>query len=407
MRRLLFVSPVHPHPLDRGQNVRIQEELRACRRDHEVTLVVPRPEPGVSLVEVERLADRVVYAEAPTEPASWRHVLSFARRHRRLRRPEVVGQLAAFEAVLDQVHPGLFDLVWLERTMLTVLLRAGRDRLVVDLDDLEYRKSWRAATSRSSQFSWGARLQHLYYAGRFLLPEALGTRGARAAVVASPTDAAHLARLTRRIVTVVPNGVDVPARRPPRPGVRSGRAVFLGNLAYSANTDALELLRDEVLPTLRREGWPGTVHVIGGGATPKLREAHPEAVFHGYVDDLAAALREFDVLLAPLRLGGGTKLKVLDAMGQGLPVVTTPVGAEGLGLEDGVSALIGRNAEQLAHAVLRLERDPDLPDKLAAQAFAQAQRMSWQRVRQDLADRLVDWEVAAQEPRLRRSSSWR
>jgi glycosyltransferase involved in cell wall biosynthesis len=389
--RLLFVSPVYPSPLDRGQNVRIAQLVQACARDHLVTLVVPRPAPGAFSPELEALAERVVYVDPSEARASPGELWRLARELKRVRRPGVLHELDGYRRAMRSLDVADFDLVWVERLMLTPLFASVLHRVVVDLDDLEHRKWWRAARLRLRERPFAARVvaRHCYYALRFGVAELRATRRFAAAVVASPEDEQYLRRRRTTNVWTVPNGVTLPAPHQPRTRTVVRRMVFLGNLSYDANLDALDVMRDELLPVLRREAPELSMSVVGPGCTDELRAAHPEVEFLGFVPDLPVLLRSFDLLLAPLRVGGGTKLKVLEAMANGLPVVTTPVGAEGLRLQDRVTAIVSSTPEGLVDGVLALRREPALAQRLAEQAAVLAQDFAWDQIRERMADELL------------------
>jgi glycosyltransferase involved in cell wall biosynthesis len=106
----------------------------------------------------------------------------------------------------------------------------------------------------------------------------------------------------------------------------------------------------------------------------------------GFVDDLAAAIGRYDAVIAPLRYGGGTKLKVLDAMARGAPVITTRVGAEGLGLTDGVNVLLAETPEEFAECVRRLRADRDWGERIATNARDHVARtLTWPAIQSRLA----------------------
>jgi glycosyltransferase involved in cell wall biosynthesis len=123
--------------------------------------------------------------------------------------------------------------------------------------------------------------------------------------------------------------------------------------------------------------------IVGRDPTPRLRDRHGGAVqITGTVPDVLPHLRAAGVLVLPLRSGGGTRLKVLEAMAAGVPVVSTPLGVEGLAVRDGEHVLIGRSAADLAELAARVLRDRAL-----AVALSRAGRA--------LVERTYDWAVVA------------
>jgi len=170
-----------------------------------------------------------------------------------------------------------------------------------------------------------------------------------------------LARVPSARVWVVPNGASVEEfRRHATPPVH-GRVLFFGRLDYRPNVDALAFFVSEILPVLRRRAPHVEFHVAGTGADPELSGLLSRAaatVFHGRVEDLAGLVQSAHVVVVPLRLGGGTRLKILEAMAAGRPVVSTSIGAEGLEVSDGRNIVVRDAPETFAAAVADLVEHP-------------------------------------------------
>jgi glycosyltransferase involved in cell wall biosynthesis len=157
-----------------------------------------------------------------------------------------------------------------------------------------------------------------------------------------------------RVVTWLPPAVAVPDQ----PVEQRDGLVFLGGLDYLPNLQALRFYRDEVLPRLDPTDPRQVLHVVGHCPDSARTELDvPGIVLQGYVDDLHQALSR-RALVAPLVAGGGVKLKVLDGMAHGLPVVGTAGAFEGLGLPEGVG-LQADDGPALAGLVQQLAADPD------------------------------------------------
>jgi glycosyltransferase involved in cell wall biosynthesis len=139
--------------------------------------------------------------------------------------------------------------------------------------------------------------------------------------------------------------------------------LFVGNFLHGPNVDAVTWLIEDILPKVHGLG----LTVVGGNPPQHLVErAGPRVSFAGYVPDMTPYLDAARVSVAPLRYGAGMKGKIGEAMAAGLPVVTTPIGAEGMGLVDGMSALISSTAEGFAAAVTQLAGDRALWESIAA-----------------------------------------
>jgi glycosyltransferase involved in cell wall biosynthesis len=186
----------------------------------------------------------------------------------------------------------------------------------------------------------------------------------QAGVVAAVTeaDALAMARLSGgRPVGVVANGVDTRAFARVTPAVGSGKVLFVGNYEYAPNLDAVEWALAEVLPRL----WcqlPDTRFIVCGHALPEAwprRFADTRIEWRGYVSDLTEVQAEAAAFLAPLRAGGGSKLKVLEALAAGLPLISTLEGVSGLEIVDGVHARLAATADGLAEALVAVLSRPD------------------------------------------------
>jgi polysaccharide biosynthesis protein PslH len=170
-------------------------------------------------------------------------------------------------------------------------------------------------------------------------------------------------------VSVVPNGVDLEAFRPGRPGIeKGGSMVFVGHMDWFPNRDGIDFFIAEVLPLLKAH-YNLNLEVIGRNPNPSVPKTGSGRVkFSGFVDDLQARVQRAAVFIVPLRAGSGTRLKILEAMAMGKAIVSTRIGAEGIGLVDGDSACLADTAEEFAGAINRLLNDPELRDRLGRRA---------------------------------------
>lgn len=157
-------------------------------------------------------------------------------------------------------------------------------------------------------------------------------------------------------VTVVPNVVDVARIAPVGPDVGAQRLLFVANFSYEPNRDGLRFLLDEVLPRLWRTLPQTRLRLVGAGLdSAPSSDQRVEAV--GFVDDLADAYRDVSAAVVPLRKGGGTPLKFVEALAYGLPVVATPRAAAGLAVEDGVHCRLAEEPAAFAEALAGILRD--------------------------------------------------
>lgn len=199
-------------------------------------------------------------------------------------------------------------------------------------------------------------------------------------VVVSPDDAKGIAAIapTAR-VELVPNGVDIDTYQPGAVTDPLG-VVFVGGTTWFPNRDALEFFAQDILPILRAR-VPG-VHVTWAGrSTAAERTVFREKYgieLTGYLDDIRPTVAAAACYIVPLRVGGGTRLKILDAWSMGKAIVSTAVGCEGLETVDGDNILVRDDPEGFADAIARVLLDPALRERLgrAGRAGVEA-RYSW------------------------------
>lgn len=262
---------------------------------------------------------------------------------------------------------------------------------IVDLDNLDgfvlrHRRRRRpAATPAGLRGFAGERARALADAvdeRRWRRAQARITATADAVVVCSELDRL---RLGARNAMVVPNGYerpdDGPATVAARHPVEEPVLLMVGLLTYEANRDAAEFFAGQVLPRVRAAVPAASFRLVGRYDD----EAHVAALrglagvtVVGEVPDVRPELAAARVAVVPIRFGGGTRIKILEAFAYGVPVVTTTVGCEGLDVVDGEHLLVADEPDAFAAACVRLLADPDLRARLARNARARwAERYRW------------------------------
>ena len=182
-------------------------------------------------------------------------------------------------------------------------------------------------------------------------------------LVVSDADRKTFARLypgaIRPDMHIVSTGVDTEFFSP-APAESSGRGlVFTGSMDWLPNEDAVSYFCREILPRIRTDEPEATFTVVGRAPTPAVRRlaAEHRITVTGRVDDVRPYVSDAAVYVVPLRIGGGTRLKIFEAMAMGKAVVSTTVGAEGLPVENGEHLLLADEPHVFARSVVRLLRD--------------------------------------------------
>ena len=184
----------------------------------------------------------------------------------------------------------------------------------------------------------------------------------RAALVLAVSDAdrdvLQLLAPAARIETV-PTGVDAAYFAPTDPDVED-EVLFTGSMDWYPNDDAMAYFIDRILPPIRREVPGVRMTIVGRRPRPRLREVAQAAgvTVTGTVEDIRPFMARAAVYVVPLRIGGGTRLKVFEALAMGKAVVSTAIGVEGLALVEGTEFALADDPDEFARSVVALLRDP-------------------------------------------------
>ena len=292
----------------------------------------------------------------------------------------------AMQRALDRVlRAKRFDLVNLEFSFLGEcdLRQAPPNerlpRLVVDSHNIDYELARQYARA-------GRSLAHRLYAGvnwRKLRREELGTyRDADGVYLCSAEDERRLLDVIPGARTaVIPNAADVEyyQPRPTDPPPDGRTVVFFGLLSYAPNVDGVIYFVQKIWPRIAEAHPEARFKIIGGRPPPSLQLlAGPRVELTGFVPDLRPHLAAAAAVVVPLRLGGGTRLKIVEAMAMGKAIVSTTLGAEGIEAVPGRDLLIEDQPEAFADAVNRLLGDPELAARIGQSARSLAvERYSW------------------------------
>jgi glycosyltransferase involved in cell wall biosynthesis len=412
---LLVVSQYPPSPPRSGGQARVHGLMTALARRHDLTsLALAAPEelePSARALR-EHCREVILLRSPAAVRGGWRRrvaqVASVASRRSFERR---IFRVPGFQRVVDALlGRHRFDAVlvespWLAQHAFRQAPPGARPpRLLLDEHNIEYDvlrqvalgEGGAARRAFNALNGWKLRgeEQALWrrYDGVTFTSEA-DERVARAAVPAART-------------AVVPNAVDLARFRPDAGTPPDGRTLlFFGALNYVPNSDAVRFLLREVWPRIAAASPTARLRIVGPNPPRDVLAHRGDRVeVTGLVDDVRAHLASAAAVLVPLRLGGGTRLKILEAMAMARPIVSSPLGAQGIDVVDGRELLLAEGAEPFAAAVRRLLDDAALGARLgsAARALVEA-RYSW-RASARILDRLLldvcDAPVAALAPAL-------
>lgn len=255
---------------------------------------------------------------------------------------------------------------------LAVFLRSVLDQLQpvhLELDEVMSRRQERflatpeLSSDKRAEYERGMRLMRMLE--RQVLP------GFRGVIVSSELERANVRGLVPdEIVSIVPNATHRDAVLPPPSSQKPHTIMFVGRMDYFPNIDAMRYFLREVWPLLRAGlGDDVRFHIVGGGAPESFQVDDIAGVtLDRNRADVLPVYRQASIAVVPIRSGGGTRVKIIEAFALGRAVVSTTIGAEGLGAEPGRHLLIADTPEEFAGACARLIGEPQLAARLAAEA---------------------------------------
>ncbi len=375
MRILLLTNRI-PYPPISGSTLRAYQLLKRIARQHEVWLATnlhnPADAEGVQHLEglcagvltgllhrrypIAHIPGMVRYAAAGW-PLEHHYNYSY--------------ELA--DKIAQQAQAALFDIVQVEEApMIHYLLRMPPDtyrHTLLSFYDVRFDQSLRLARIEKHLIK---RMRRWLYARMMRRWEPRIAERFDRCIVVSEDDGERLLRANPRLhVTVVPNGVDVQAYQPLPLNTGKPHLLFVGSMDYVPGEDAAVYCATEIFPRVQRTIPDAELWLVGSNPPPRVRALDGGAIHvTGRVPEIVPYYRDTQVALVPVRAGGGTRLKILEAMALNRPVVSTTIGCEGLNVRDGEHLLVADDAGAFADAVISLLTDPNLYQRITANGRA-------------------------------------
>jgi glycosyltransferase involved in cell wall biosynthesis len=384
--KILFVTPFLPSPPRFGGQRRLDGLMRSLAKNHDVSLISFTASDEFKAMSIEateaycndvtifpdmelvaRRDKRLLQARSLLSLHSYEHLLVARRRE----------FLARLQQLIDS---GGFDIVQVEFVQMAALkfrLPSGRRfRTVLDEHNIEFDIVKRTANASVSP---GRRLYSAVDWRKLKREEVSAWQRFDGVTVTSQRDAAILSALEPKTnVVVVPNGVDIelfqPNSTPPEPA----SLLFFGAMNYYPNQDGLSYFLERIFPLILAKRPNTKLRVVGPApeSVKRLQNANIEVT--GFVDAVEPYIDAATAVIVPLRLGGGTRLKIVEAMAKAKPIISTRVGAEGIDVVNGESALLADEPQEFARHVESVLSDEGLAHRLGAAARKLAEdRYSW------------------------------
>jgi len=392
--KILWLKADFLHPTSRGGQIRTLEMLKRLHRRHEIHYI--GFDDGTSSEAVPRASEYSTRVYPVPHCAPLRGSAAFW--------GQAVGNLfSPLPLSLARYHDAAYG-----KKVREVQQRESPDVLVCDfltpavnLDDLA---PWMLFQHNVETMIWrrhaehaSGSLQKAYFRGqaeRMFQTEARVCRAVKKVIAVSKNDAAmHQTLFGLTDVPSVPTGVDTAWLAPPASVAVETDLVFVGSMDWMPNIDGVGYFLDEILPLIRRKR-PDCSVTIAGRRPPSslLRRAEGDSKLRvtGTVEDVRPFLWGSAVSIVPLRIGGGTRLKIYESMAARVPVVATSIAAEGLEIHPGADICIADTPAGFAEACLNLLEDASERARMAQAAWMLvSENYSWERVTSDFESLLA------------------
>lgn len=369
--KILSVMPYSPVPPDFGGALRENYLLRSLASKHDVTVLTYGDDDQLNLFkkEFDELVDEVYMVREPWE-----------RRFRRIAQLYAIWSGNSYfqnhncsgemQAKVDKLLATKnFDAIHCEFSVMANLNFGDNHIKVLDTHNVEYenyRRMWKKTSTLFKKWFYRHEYQKVY-------EEEIKALSEQDVIFSTSAEDRSIMKEDVPNVPnyVIPNGVDTSYFKPNfDQQVEPYSIVFTGMMAYTPNYDGMLYFLDEIFPHILDEVPEAKLYIVGKRPPKELKERESEHVtVTGFVDDVRPYVWKSSVFVVPLRMGSGTRLKVVESLAMKKPVVSTSLGCEGISVKDGESILIEDSPKAFAKSVIRLFEDQELYFKLTSNGY--------------------------------------
>jgi len=258
-----------------------------------------------------------------------------------------------FIQAFKSLHPNSYDIIWVERIFIADMLKKFRKKIVLDLDDIEHLKKTREL--KYTKFYPSLLLEYLdVFKLKFY--EKNVYKYFSKVLVCSQQDKQYLGNHDN--IFILPNVVNLPSLDD-NSQEEENVIVFIGIMSYYPNTDAMVYFCNDIFPHIKKLNNKVKLYIVGGNPPKDILKLHNDydIFVTGYVPEVTPYIKKASVVVVPIRIGGGTRIKILEALAHKKAVISTSIGAEGIEVEDGKHILIEDNPIKFAEKVSELLKD--------------------------------------------------
>lgn len=373
--KILFLSQRFLFPMDTGGKIRTGKILEQLKQQFDITVIsnVESPQDDPYVPEMSRLCQKFVpvpWVEKKRYTAAWYWDIlkkSFSRYPVTMLNdysPELE------QAVLNELHTGNYDLAICDFMQSTLNFRRvqGIPTLLFqhNVESTIPLRHMKRSVNPLMKLFWWLQYKKMFYHEKKMCRRFTGI------IAVSETDKLRMEEWYGvSNVHTIPTGVDTDYYMPSSNGTVQKQLVYVGAMDWLPNEDAMFYFLSEIFPRICKEEPDTQLVVVGRNPSPRFLQfarKFPNVKVTGWVEDTRPYVQESAVFIVPIRIGGGTRMKIYEAMAMGKPVVSTSVGAEGLPLEHEKLILFADDEEAFKREVVSLLRDENKREQLGKAA---------------------------------------
>jgi len=406
MMKILIISPYLPYPLDDGDKIRLFNLIRRIAYKYEVSIVsfvrslqeeqfIPELKKYCSQVEIVLMKERSKLAKLHAliqclvsgDPLESKFAFDYEMK-------EKIRRLVA------RHH---FDIIQIEHTFMApyikVIPNAYNAKKIIAIYNIGFIQFYRMFRIERALYT---KIRYFINWTMMKKWEVKFLENFDKCITVSFQDKQILNSENQKLdVSVIQNGVDVNKYRPLPVNSGTKNILFIGFMDYVANHDAALYFYHEIFPIIKKQIPHSKFFIVGKNPKQGIKELtkDKDVIVTGYVNDVRSYYQDCDISVVPLRAGGGTRLKILEAMAFGRPVISTSIGCEGLDVVNGHHLLIADDAQQFAEKTLRLLSDRKLYKRIVREARQLiASKYDWDAIAEQL---LIVYSEITLKPELR------
>lgn len=365
--KILFLSRWFPYPPDNGSKLRIYNLLRGLAKQHEITLLsfVDQPDIQSDLSGLQSLCQNIrVVTHKPFQPNSGQALLGFFNLKPRSFINTFSKEMQS--CIQQELAKNNCDLVIASQIDMAAYspFFQGVPALFEEVEVGTLYENFTQATSIAS----GLRAGFTWFKHRYFLSSLL--ENFEMSTVVSEKEYQYLVRIISddRKIEVIPNCINLADYAGIQETAQPDTLIFTGAFTYHPNFEAMQWFVAKVLPIIQTKKSDVHLSITGNHGSRSLPQTRNVSLT-GFVNDIRPIIARSWASIVPIHTGGGTRLKILEAMAQGTPVIATSKGAEGLDVQNGKHLLIADTPESFAQETTRLLDDLDLRQYLASNAY--------------------------------------